>query len=127
MSGVEVRPPEADQPPEEGTMVLALTGAYFFGSAPIIESVLDRISSRPRHLILDVAAVPLIDPSGAHSLAAFATRAVRQGIAVTIAGASAADQRALRSAALPREAVFAESPAAAIAARAETGSAGRAS
>jgi SulP family sulfate permease len=107
LSGVDIRTAAPDQPQEEGTMVLALTGAYFFGSAPIIESVLDRIASKPRHLVLDLAAVPLLDPTGAHSLAGFATRALRQGIAVTFAGASAADQRALRSANLPREVRFA--------------------
>lgn len=109
MSAVE--PAATGKPHEDGTLVLALTGAYFFGSAPIIESVLDRIASRPRHLVLDLSAVPLIDPSGAHSLAAFATRAIRQGIAVTIAGASPQDERALRSANLPAGVSFARSPA----------------
>jgi sulfate permease, SulP family len=107
LSTVDIREGSAEQPHEEGTVVLALTGAYFFGSAPIIESVLDRIATKPRHLVLDLSAVPILDPTGAHSLAGFATRALRQGIAVTMAGASAADERALRSANLPREVRFA--------------------
>jgi SulP family sulfate permease len=107
LSAANVREGTEEQPHPEGTMVIALTGAYFFGSAPIIESVLDRIASRPRHLVLDLSAVPILDPTGAHSLAGFARRALRQGIAVTIAGASAADERALRAADLPREVSFA--------------------
>lgn len=107
LSSVAVREAAPDQPQEEGTVVLALTGAYFFGSAPIIESVLDRLALRPRHLVLDLTAVPLLDPSGAHSLAGFAARALRQKIAVTLVGASRADERALRAAGLAREVRFA--------------------
>jgi sulfate permease, SulP family len=113
LSTVDIREGSADQPHAEGTVVLALTGAYFFGSAPIIESVLDRIAPKPRHLVLDLSAVPILDPTGAHSLAGFATRAQRQGIAVTIAGASAEDERALRSVNLPREVRFAPDAASA--------------
>jgi sulfate permease, SulP family len=107
LSTVEVREtaPGATQE-EEGTVVLALTGAYFFGSAPIIESVLDRVAARPQRLVLDLSAVPLIDPTGAQSLSAFAGRMQRQGIAVDIAGASSADERALRVAGVPREVRF---------------------
>lgn len=114
MSGVAVQPSGGGQQHGDSALVLELSGAYFFGSAPIIESVLDRIAERPAQLVLDISGVPLIDPSGAHSLAAFATRAVRQGVSVAIAGASEADRRALRSANLPREVAFAESVAAAI-------------
>jgi SulP family sulfate permease len=111
LSTVEVRgaAPGAVQE-EEGTVVLALTGAYFFGSAPIIESVLERVAARPRRLVLDLSAVPLIDPTGAQSLAAFADRMQRRGIPVEFAGASAADERALRGADLPREVRFVPPP-----------------
>lgn len=98
---------ETEHAQDDDTLVLALSGAYFFGSAPIIESVLDRIAVRPRHLILDLSEVPLIDPSGALSLAGFADRAHRQGIAVTFAGVSDADRRALRAANLPAQVTFA--------------------
>jgi SulP family sulfate permease len=115
LSAANVREGTEEQPHPEGTVVIALTGAYFFGSAPIIESVLDRIATKPRQLVLDLSAVPILDPTGAHSLAGFARRALRQGIAVTIAGASPADQRALRSADLPGEVIFARDVAAATA------------
>ncbi len=108
LSSVDIREGTADQPQEDGTIVLALTGAYFFGSAPIIESVLDRIATKPQHLVLDLSAVPILDPTGAHSLAGFATRAARQDISVTIAGASAADRRVLAAADLHHSVRFTE-------------------
>jgi sulfate permease, SulP family len=107
LSSVEVRKPAPGAVAgQEGTLVLALTGAYFFGSAPIIESVLDRVATRPERLVLDLSAVPLIDPSGAQSLVGFVERMRRQGIAVSLTGASRADRRALRAAGLPRDVAF---------------------
>ncbi len=117
LSTVETRNGAAhddDAAPDGDTLVLALTGAYFFGSAPVIESVLDRIAVRPRHLVLDLSDVPFIDPSGVLSLSGFATRAIRQGVAVTIVGASGPDMRALKAAQLPRPVTFAETADAAI-------------
>jgi sulfate permease, SulP family len=114
LSTVDIRE-GAGQPQDEDTLVLALTGAYFFGSAPIIESVLERIATMPRHLVLDISAVPILDPTGAHSLAGFARRALAKGIAVTVAGASNVDERGLRAAGLPPEVRFAPDAAQAAA------------
>jgi sulfate permease, SulP family len=107
LSTVDILPPQSGKIQDEGTLVLAMSGAYFFGSAPIIESVLDRIASKPRHLVLDLSAVPILDPSGAHSLSGFAVRALKQGVAVTIAGASLSDKRSLNAAGLPPQVRFA--------------------
>jgi SulP family sulfate permease len=89
------------------TLVLRLTGAYFFGSAPMIEGVLDRIASRPGQIVIDVSAVPLIDQSGARSLSGFVSRCIDDGIAVTIDGASAEVRAMLRGVGLRREVVLA--------------------
>jgi SulP family sulfate permease len=101
-----------DTPGEQAreTLVLRLTGAYFFGSAPLIESVLDRIASRPRRIVIDLSAVPLIDQSGARSLAAFVARGLDAGIEVRIDGASAEARGMLRGAGLRRDAVLAPDP-----------------
>lgn len=109
--------PGPDGSEEADTLVLGLTGAYFFGSAPIIESVLDRVDARPRHLVVDLSEVPLLDPSGALSLAGFVTRATRQGIDVTITGASRQERQALRAVSLPDTVAFAQDVEAAVAAR----------
>ncbi|MEX5727838.1 SulP family sulfate permease [Rhodovulum iodosum] len=114
MSGVDAMLDEADtdsRPEDRGegrqTVVLRLTGAYFFGSAPVIESVLDRIAARPRHLILDLADVPLLDVTGAHSLAGFVRKALGQGMAVTLAAPRPQHMDMLKAAGLPAAAATA--------------------
>ncbi|TCM84619.1 SulP family inorganic anion transporter [Rhodovulum steppense] len=114
MSGVDATMDETDtesRPEDRGetrqTVVLRLTGAYFFGSAPVIESVLDRIVARPRHLILDLADVPVLDMTGAHSLSGFIRKALDQGMAVTLAGPHPQHMDLLRAAGLPRDAATA--------------------
>ncbi|WP_081534381.1 SulP family inorganic anion transporter [Rhodovulum sp. P5] len=108
MSGVDTMLDEADtvsRPEDRGetreTVVLRLTGAYFFGSAPVIESVLDQIVARPRHLILDLADVPLLDMTGAHSLTGFIRKAQDQGMQVTLAAPRPQHMEMLKAAGLP--------------------------
>jgi SulP family sulfate permease len=102
--------PDDPDPQVRGTLTLRLTGAYFFGSAPLIESVLDQIADRPERLVIDLSAVPLIDQSGARSLAAFAARALDAGITVRIDGTSAEVRAMLRGAGLRAGAVIAPDP-----------------
>lgn len=108
MSGADAMLDEADteaKPEDRGasreTVVVRLTGAYFFGSAPVIENVLDRIAARPRHLILDLADVPLLDMTGAHSLTGFVRKALDHGMAVTLAAPRPQHLEVLRAAGLP--------------------------
>ncbi|MBN2907552.1 MAG: STAS domain-containing protein [Rhodobacteraceae bacterium] len=111
MGGVDTMMDETDtesRPEDRGqtrqTVVLRLTGAYFFGSAPVIENVLDRIAARPRHLILDLADVPLLDMTGAHSLTGFIRKTLGLGMQVTLAGPRPQHMEMLRAAGLPAEA-----------------------
>ncbi|MBK1635532.1 SulP family inorganic anion transporter [Rhodovulum adriaticum] len=120
ISGVDAMLDEADtesrpQDRSEGreTIVLRLTGAYFFGSAPVIENVLDRIAARPRRLILDLADVPLLDMTGAHSLTGFIRKARDNGMSVTLAAARDQHMDMLRAAGLPEGVVRAPDMAAA--------------
>ncbi|WP_235003762.1 STAS domain-containing protein [Jhaorihella thermophila] len=120
MSGITATPvplAEAEhQEQEAGTLILTLTGACFFGLAPILESVLERISETPRHLVVDLSAVPVIDQTGARSLAAFLRRECQRGTEkIWITHASPADRRALRSADLPAGTRFAASVESALA------------
>jgi sulfate permease, SulP family len=114
----ETRP--ADRGASRETVVLRLTGAYFFGSAPVIESVLDRIAARPRRLIVDMADVPLLDMTGAQSLAGFLRKAAGHGMAVTLAGPRPRHLALLRAAGLPADTATAPDVATARAAAAET-------
>ncbi len=81
-AGAETLPPDV--------LVYRITGAYFFGAAAMIGSVLDRIASRPRVFVLDLDEVPVIDSTGARSLWMLARKLERQGGQFYVTGASPA-------------------------------------
>ena len=70
-------------------MVRRISGALFFGAASIVDAALDQIGERHKVTVFDLAGAPMIDSSGARSLAGIALREVRRGVAVHVAGASA--------------------------------------
>jgi SulP family sulfate permease len=63
-----------------------IEGPFFFGVANRLGDVLDRIGAPPRTFILDMAAVPLIDATGAGALAQFAARCQRDGTRLVLSG-----------------------------------------
>lgn len=85
-SGAEPAEDLADA--EEDELILHLRGPVFFGSVARIEGLIDRIVARPRRLILDLAAVPFVDATGARMIADLAQRLERRGIMVILLGAS---------------------------------------
>jgi SulP family sulfate permease len=76
-------------------VVHRVSGALFFGAASIMDAALDQIGDRHKVTVIDLSGTPLMDSSGAHSLAGIAQREARRGIAVWIAGASAQARTAL--------------------------------
>jgi SulP family sulfate permease len=83
--------------PDSDIVVYRVRGALFFGAASVLDGALDRIGAAHRVSIIDLSAAPLIDSSGAHSLARLAARSQARGVAVIIAGASAQAMAALRA------------------------------
>jgi SulP family sulfate permease len=77
------------------TVVYRISGAFFFGAAASIGSVLDRIADTHRRLILDLAAVPFIDSTAANTIESLVARAKRNGVEIVLTGASADIRRAL--------------------------------
>ncbi|MGK2286442.1 SulP family inorganic anion transporter [Pedomonas sp. V897] len=69
-------------------VIYRISGAFFFGSAASIGSVLDRISGRHRALIIDLAAVPFLDSTAAHTLESLARKAGQRHVRVYVTGAS---------------------------------------
>ncbi|MEQ8395359.1 SulP family inorganic anion transporter [Thalassobaculum sp.] len=69
-------------------VVYRISGAFFFGAAASISSVLDRIDDTYRTLIIDFAAVPFLDSTAANTLESLARKAVRRGARVTLTGTS---------------------------------------
>jgi sulfate permease, SulP family len=76
-------------------VIYHIRGAFFFGAAASIGSVLDRISDTHRALILDFAAVPFLDSTGANVVEGLAHKARRRGVRLFVTDASPDISRAL--------------------------------
>jgi sulfate permease, SulP family len=76
-------------------LVYRITGAFFFGAASTVGTVLDSIADSRKAFVVDVAAVPFLDSTAANAMSRVATKAKRQGIRLFITGASPTVRRAL--------------------------------
>ena len=76
-------------------LVYRITGAFFFGAAAAVGTVLDSVADTSRAFVVDFAAVPFLDSSGANAIGRVAAKAKRQGIRLYITGASPTVRRAL--------------------------------
>jgi sulfate permease, SulP family len=75
--------------------VYRITGAFFFGAASAVGTVLDSIADTGKAFVVDFAAVPFLDSTAAQAMNRVATKARRQGIRLYITGASPTVRRAL--------------------------------
>lgn len=89
------RPDYEETAADRDTVVYRITGAFFFGAAASIGSVLDRIADSHRRLIVDLAAVPFIDSTAANTIESLLARARRNGVEIVLTGASGDIRRAL--------------------------------
>jgi SulP family sulfate permease len=85
--------PEQAQDPD--TIVYRISGAFFFGAAASVGTVLDRIGARHKNLVLDFSAVPFLDSTAANVIEGTAKKARRAGAKVYVAGASRPVRRML--------------------------------
>ena len=69
-------------------VVYRISGAFFFGAAASIGAVLDRIADTHRALVVDFAAVPFVDSTGANTIEGLARKASRRGVEVFLTGTS---------------------------------------
>src|SRR6202048_1426013 len=76
-------------------LVYRITGAFFFGAASAVGTVLDSIADARKAFVVDFAAVPFLDSTAANAMSRVATKAKRQGIRLFITGASPTVRRAL--------------------------------
>jgi SulP family sulfate permease len=92
-------------------VIYRITGAFFFGAAASIASVLDRIQDTHKALIVDFSAVPFLDSTGANVMEGLAHKTARRGVRLYVAGANADIRRALLTHGLrPPGIAFAASP-----------------
>jgi len=76
-------------------LVYRISGAFFFGAASSVGTILDSIADRRKAFVVDFAAVPFLDSTAANAMARVAAKAARQGIRLYITGATPAVRRAL--------------------------------
>jgi sulfate permease, SulP family len=73
---------------DPGVVVYRISGAFFFGAAAAIGSVLDRIPDTHRVLVVDFAAVPFLDSTGANAIEGLARRVRRKDVQIVLTGTS---------------------------------------
>ena len=76
-------------------LVYRISGAFFFGAASTVGTVLDSIADTRKAFVVDFAAVPFLDSTAANAMGRVAGKAARQGIRLYITGASPTVRRAL--------------------------------
>ena len=76
-------------------LVYRISGAFFFGAASMVGTVLDSIADTRKAFVVDFAAVPFLDSTAANAMSRVATKAKRQGIRLFITGASPTVRRVL--------------------------------
>ncbi len=76
-------------------VIYRISGAFFFGAAATVATVLDRVIGKPKTFILDFSAVPFLDSTGANTIEGFARKAVHRGMALIVTGASSTIRREL--------------------------------
>jgi sulfate permease, SulP family len=77
------------------TVIYRISGAFFFGSASTVATVLDRIADQRKNFVLDCSSVPFFDSTAANVIEGVARKAERAGVRFFIAGASPQMRRML--------------------------------
>jgi len=69
-------------------VVYRISGAFFFGAAASVGSVLDRIADSYRGLVIDFTAVPFIDSTAANTIEGLVRKADRKAVQIYLVGTS---------------------------------------
>jgi SulP family sulfate permease len=77
--------------------VYRITGAFFFGAASTVSSVLDSIADQHKVFIIDFSAVPYIDSTAANAIGSVVRKSQRNSVTVVISAASSVVQKTLLS------------------------------
>lgn len=80
---------------DHDVVVYRISGAFFFGAAASIGTVLDRIADSHRALIIDFSSVPFVDSTAANTIEGLAHKAGRRSVSVVLTGTTHAIRRDL--------------------------------
>ena len=80
---------------DRDVLIYRIRGAFFFGAASTVGTVLDSIADRRKAFVVDFSAVPFLDSTAANAMSRVAAKAKRQRIKLFITGASPSVRREL--------------------------------
>lgn len=86
--GIGEAPYDAAVATDRDVAVYRITGAFFFGAAATVGSVLDRIADQHKAFVLDFSAVPFIDSTAANTIEGLVRKTRKAGGIILISGAS---------------------------------------
>lgn len=86
---------DSSEASDADTVVYRISGAFFFGAASTVATVLDRFADQRKNFILDCSAVPFFDSTAANVIEGAAYKARRAGVRFIISGASPQTRRML--------------------------------
>jgi SulP family sulfate permease len=89
------KPYDAGLATDPDVMVYRITGAFFFGAASAVGTVLDSVGDRYKAFVIDFAGVPVLDSTAANTIHRLALKAQRHGGRLFITGASPTVRRML--------------------------------
>jgi SulP family sulfate permease len=93
--GTARKPYDATLATDRNLAVYRISGAFFFGSAAAIGTILDRLAERPKTVVLDFSAVAFLDSTAANTLQGVAAKAARNHVGLVMTGASPSVRRSL--------------------------------
>lgn len=96
-AGAARRPYDPSIATDPDVAVYRITGAFFFGAASTVGSVLDRIADQHRAFVIDFSAVPFIDSTAANTIEGIARKAARHHVVLLISGTTPAARKSLTS------------------------------
>jgi SulP family sulfate permease len=88
-------PYDATLATDPDVLVYRVTGAFFFGAASTVDTILERIGGQQRALVVDFSGVPFLDSTAANAMAGLADNARRHDKMFFITGASVAVRQML--------------------------------
>lgn len=86
-SDYNARPEDPIANTDPDTVVYRISGAFFFGAAATVGSVLDRVAGGARNFVLDLSNVPYMDSSAANVLEGTIRKAESRKVRILLAGA----------------------------------------
>lgn len=77
--------------------VYKISGAFFFGAASTVSTVMERIADQHKAFIVDISGVPFLDSSGANAMEVLARKTHRRGVMFILAGGNESVVKTLRA------------------------------